>query len=305
MRGQNLRHWVLLVSLLLAGPAMATQLSPEESLLEAYRGIGQGGALQQYPFHIDSSEQGDLLSADVFMLLDMRYTQFRGSLQTARNWCDFLILTLNIKSCVNQQQAGRESLLLYAGRKQYQPPEITYQLKYDFILPHNSAHYFEAVMVAEKGPMRTRDYNIRVQATPYSDKTLVRLGMSYNTSIFSRAATYTYLNTLGRNKIGFTVVGRDEKGEPVYTEGMKAVIERNVMRYFLAVSVYLEAMKGTKKLDFRNLLQQWFDATERYHAQLYEYERDTYIKAKLQERLNQQELQQKVDLKAMKRRTRG
>ena len=292
--------------MVLAGQAMASSPAPESSLLEDYKGIRQeGGASQQYPFHIDSIESGDLLAADVFMLLDVQFTQFRNSLQNARNWCDFLLLSLNIKSCVNQPGKGQEYLILYAGRKQYQPPEITYQLKYAFTLPQNRTHYFEALMIADEGPMRTRDYRIRVQATPYGNKTLVRLGMSYKTSIFSRAATYTYLNTLGRNKIGFTVIGRDEQGRPIYLEGMKAVIERNIMRYFLAVSVYLESMKNPKKQDFRILLQRWFDATERYHAQLYEYERDTYIKAKLQERLNQEELQQKVDLKEMKRKRHG
>jgi hypothetical protein len=290
---------------MLAGPVKAAEDSPAQSLNEAYSQARKTGKLLQYPFTILSSEQGDQLSADVFMLLDVSFSQFRHYLQTPRNWCDFLILTLNIKSCVNQQLKGKQYLVLYAGRKEYQPPEITYQLKYEYRLEHNRADYFESRMIADKGPMLTHNYNIRVQAAPRGKHTLLRLGMSYETSVFSRAATFTYLKTLGRNKIGFTIVGSDETGKPVYIDGVKAVIERNVMRYFLALGVYLDAMKQSGKSNFRAMLQQWFGATEKYHAQLHEYDQETYIKAKLREYLNQRQLQQKADSRAIASRPDG
>lgn len=295
----------LLFLLVFLVPQLAAGATKEQSLQEVYRSIRQAQHDSQYPFHIISDERGDILSANVFMLLDIPYRTFRERLQEPRNWCDFLILHLNIKSCVKSEAKGRQYLTLYAGRKNYQPPEITYQLKYLFTFLENRASFFEALMTAEQGPMRTRDYQIRVQAMPYRSKTLVRLGMQYERSFFSKGATYTYLNTLGRNKIGFTVVGQDDEGKPVYIDGVKAVIERNVMRYFLAVSVYLESSSKAGGVAFRTLLERWFDATEHYHDQLYEYDKQTYIKAKLQERLNQQELQQAVDIKRMKRRAKS
>jgi hypothetical protein len=283
--------------LVVPGALNAESLSPEASLREAYLQARDKGGFDNYPFTIRSSEQGRRLSADVLMLLNIDFSRFRKQLQTARNWCEFLLLTLNIKSCVNRQIEGRQYLVLYAGRKEYQPPEITYQLKYHFRVEHNRERFFEARLFAEKGPMLTHNYDIRVSATPGSEGTLLRLGMSYDTSVFSRAATFTYLQTLGRNKIGFTIVSHDEHGEPIYIDGVKAIIERNVMRYFLALSVYLKATRQAGRVAFRTMLGQWFDATERYHAQLYEYGRDTYIKAKLHESLNQRELQQKADTK--------
>ena len=301
-RWNHIHCWILFAWLLPAGQVLAT---PESLLNEAYQAAHQRSDASQYPFTINSMEQGGVLSADVFMLLDVSYGEFRDRLQNPRNWCDFLLLTLNIKTCVNRELSGRQYLVLYAGRKEYQPPEITYQLKYAFHMAENRPQYFDVKLYADKGPMLTSDYHIQVQATPYGKQTLLRLGMSYKTSVFSRAATYTYLTTLGRNKIGFTVIGKDEHGRPVYVDGVKGVIERNVMRYFLALSVYLDAMKVTDRPDFRTMLQSWFDATERYHAQLHEYDIDTYIKAKLHERLNQQELQQKADSRALSGRKRG
>jgi len=298
-KGNYFYRLILIACLVQAGPLFA---SPESSLGEAYLNAKRISGTIHFPFIINSLERGDMLSADVFMLLNVPFTQFRDKLQSPRNWCEFLILTLNIKACVNQQISSKQFMVLYAGRKEYQPPEITYQLKYGFHILDNRAQYFDVELTADKGPMLTSNYHIRLQAAPSGKQTLLRLGMSYETSMFSRAATYTYLQTLGRNKIGFSIVGKDEHGQPRYIDGVKAVIERNVMRYFLALSVYMDSTKRVKKADFRIMLQNWFDATERYHAQLHEYARDTYIKAKLHERLNQQALQQQADSKAIKAR---
>ncbi|MBD3670739.1 MAG: hypothetical protein HUJ29_08185 [Gammaproteobacteria bacterium] len=286
------------LTLLLLLPMLGLAATKEQALRDVYASIHQTNPKSQYPFHIISSEDGDLLSANIFMLLQVPYAEFRTQLQSPRNWCEFLILHLNIKSCVESERKADSYLTLYVGRKVYQPPEITYQLEYRFRLLENRDAFFESIMSAETGPMRTRDYRIRVQASPYEGKTLLRLGMQYRRSFFSKSATFTYLKTLGRNKIGFTITGEDEQGLPIYVDGVKAVIERNVMRYFLAVNVYLEQDANT---DFQTRLNHWFDATQKYHEQLYEYDRETYIESKLKEYTNQQGLQREEDVKRMLR----
>ena len=61
---------------------------------------------------------------------------------------------------------------------------------------------------------------------------------------------------------------------------MHGMLERNTMRYYLAVEAYLGA-PGKQQLTQR--LQDWFTATERYPEQLHELERQAYIEMKLRE----------------------
>ena len=50
-----------------------------------------------------------------------------------------------------------------------------------------------------------------------------------------------YLATGGRDKVGFSIVGKTASGAPQYLDGMRAVVERNTMRYYLAIDAYLGA----------------------------------------------------------------
>jgi hypothetical protein len=48
-------------------------------------------------------------------------------------------------------------------------------------------------------------------------------------------AMKTYLATLGSSKVGFTVTRRQSNGQPEYIRGMRGLVERNAMRYYLAI----------------------------------------------------------------------
>ena len=271
---------------------------PERSLLLAYQASLVQQSSRPYPFSMRSDEQGDTLFADVLMDIPVSYTEFRQRLSAPRRWCDFLILHLNIKSCVAQERQGQETLVLYAGRKHYQPPEITYKLEYRFQLQDNREQFFEVLMDAPRGPLSTADYRIHLRAIPYAGKTVVALGLNYKQSFISRAATYSYLNTLGRDKVGFSLLNETSAEDPNYVGGVKGVIERNVMRYFLALQIYLQSDIRADSESFKQRLIAWYRASEQYHRQLYEYEQDIYLQAKQQEYLNQQQLQLEIDRKA-------
>ncbi len=51
-----------------------------------------------------------------------------------------------------------------------------------------------------------------------------------------------YLATIGRDKVGFSIVGSRADGQPVYVHGTRGVIERNTMRYYVAIEAYLGTM---------------------------------------------------------------
>jgi hypothetical protein len=65
-----------------------------------------------------------------------------------------------------------------------------------------------------------------------------------------------------------------------YIGGVRGVVERNTMRYYLAIDSYLDA-PGPGQLDKR--LGAWFDATEQYARQLHEVERNDYMDMKRHE----------------------
>ncbi len=39
-----------------------------------------------------------------------------------------------------------------------------------------------------------------------------------------------YLNTIGRDKVGFSITGYGSDGQPIYQDGMRGVIERNTWK---------------------------------------------------------------------------
>lgn len=284
-----------LMLMLAVGTSGADTTSPEQRLHDSYIAAQKADRFRQFPFYIRSRQQGDILEADVLARLDIDYQRFHKRLKTARNWCEFLILNLNVKTCVSDPHNGQHYVVVYIGRKEYQPPEITYQMRYLYQVEADRPAYMEATLTADKGPMLTRHYQVRIEAAPMAGKTLLHMQMHYETSMLSRAATFTYLKTLGRNKIGFTITGRETDGSPIYSRGLRAIIERNVMRYYLGMQVYLSGPELGSRRIFPTAFGRWFDATERYHKQLYEYDKHSYLDAKRQEYLNQMELQQKLD----------
>jgi len=104
----------------------------------------------------------------------------------------------------------------------------------------------------------------------------------------ARLAMQTYLATIGRDKIGFSIVGKDADGKPVFVDGVRGVVERNTMRYFLAIEAYLGAYTAPASDQIEKRLRDWFAATERYTPQLHEMERADYLDMKRHEVQRQQ-----------------
>ena len=64
---------------------------------------------------------------------------------------------------------------------------------------------------------------------------------------------------------------------------VRGVVERNTLRYYLAIDAFLEAQALPAPQQLQASLQGWFTATERYAQQLHEVDRDTYVGMKLRE----------------------
>jgi hypothetical protein len=51
----------------------------------------------------------------------------------------------------------------------------------------------------------------------------------------ARMAMQAYLLTAGRDKIGFSITSKKADGPPTYIAGVRGAVERNAMRYYLAI----------------------------------------------------------------------
>ncbi|MBG9389677.1 hypothetical protein I5803_16730 [Caenimonas sp. DR4.4] len=234
------------------------------------------------PVHVDSSQSGDNLSGEVYAVVPHAFKDFEAAMKDPSDWCDILILPFNTKYCHAAPGAnGAQVLQVRIGRKSDQPVDEAYRIDFALQPVAASAQYFESRLTAPTGPVGTRDYRIAVSAVPLEgNKTFMHLSYSYGYGATGRFAMGAYLSTVGASKVGFTVTGKDANGQPVYIGGVRGAIERNVMRYYLAINAHLASMSAAPAQRLEKRIQTWFDSTERYPRQLREMDRSAYVAMK-------------------------
>ena len=89
----------------------------------------------------------------------------------------------------------------------------------------------------------------------------------------------------------------DSDGKPVFIKGLQGIIERNCMRYFLALQSYLDTASFPADKRFEASLNEWYDFTLKYKRQLYEVDRKDYLSAKHREYANRLQLAHNGTLK--------
>ena len=239
--------------------------------------------------YIDSAEAGDNLKGDVYAVLDHPFNKVSDALKDPADWCSIMILPFNTKYCHAVSSTGGPALLVRIGRKFDQPVEDAYKLQ--FSLRHAAAtpDFFESRLNAASGPLGTRDYHIVVSAVPLDNgKTFMHLSYSYGYGTAGRIAMRGYLATVGADKVGFSSRGTDANGKPQLIGGVRGAIERNAMRYYLAIDSYLDSLSAPQAQQVERRIQNWFNASERYPRQLREMDRPTYVAMKRSEVERQQ-----------------
>jgi hypothetical protein len=241
------------------------------------------------PLHLDSSQEGDTLRGDIYAVLEHPFSDLSRALSDPPDWCQILILPFNTKYCHAVNRNGGSGLLVRIGRKADQPVQDAYRLEFALQPVAASADYFESRLNARDGPLGTRDYRIVVSAVPLGPgRAFMHLSYSYVYGVAGRVAMQAYLATAGANKVGFTVTGRDGNGQPIYIGGVRGALERNVMRYYLAIDAHLASLSAPPDRQLEKRIETWFDATERYGRQLHEMDRAAYLAMKRGESERQQ-----------------
>ncbi|MEQ1805322.1 MAG: hypothetical protein ABL900_08090 [Burkholderiaceae bacterium] len=275
-------------ALLCCGSVLAQPAAGESAaaLRERYAALQEG--LRNNPFgralHLDSVQNSGDLRGDIHAVVEHPFATLGASLGKAETWCDILILHLNVKQCSVAPGAGSTNVIVHIGRKFDQPIEETYRVEFSFRQIAATPDYLHASLRADSGPMGTRDYRIALQAVPLEGgRSFMHLSYSYGYGMAARLALSAYLSTLGSGKVGFSVVDKLPDGKPVYVGNVRGVVERNTMRYYLAIDAYLGAMGAPAAQQVEKRLRDWFAATERYALQLHEMSESEYLEMKRKE----------------------
>lgn len=248
--------------------------------------VALGNELRNNPFQrpliLDSFESSNNATGEVYALVNHPFETLSTALKVPANWCDILILHQNTKYCKAASDLGSTELRMMIGKKISQPLENAHKVDLGYRLTRSDANYLSIQLTADSGPMGTKNYRVVLEAIPVgSNQTFMHFTYAYSYGLAGGVAMKAYLATVGRHKVGFTPKGEGSKA--AYIGGVRGMIERNTMRYYLAIDCYLGALSVPQEQQLNKRLQDWYSATERYPRQLHEITKSAYLAMKRDE----------------------
>ncbi len=247
------------------------------------------------PLSVHSEVRSDQVTAEVYGIIEHRFEAVKAALSAPASWCEFAPLHSNVKACTFQDHWHETLLTLYIGRRYYQGPEDASSQSYQFVVNSSEPGSISVILSAPTGVFGTTAHRLELEATGIEGRTVVALRSSYVPSLVTRLMTAIYLTTVGRNKVGFSREDAGPATSPRYVKGFRGLVERNVMRYYLAFEAFLDMESVPVSHRFEACIDAVYDLMEQYPAQLHEMEKAEYLDAKRRERENQLRLQQKLD----------
>ena len=213
------------------------------------------------PLHVESAVSGGRQQGEIHAVLDHPYSLVAPALEQTVHWCEILTLQVNVKGCI----PSNGTIAAFITRKARDAVDGAHRIDFRFQVAPAASDYLQVALSSPTGPVGTRDYEIRLQATPLDAKrTFIHLSYAYTLGTMARVAMDAYLMGAGRDKVGFSVVDRQPDGRPIYVDGARGVVERSAMRYYLAIESTTEALvlPPAQRLDAR--LRDWYSAITRY-----------------------------------------
>jgi hypothetical protein len=267
--------------------AWAQGTAPETSataLLAKHSSLTSALASNAYgrPLVLESAEAGDLVSGNAYAVLDAPFAAVSTAFRSASTWCDVMILHINTKYCRAVPGSNPGSLKVHIGKKTPQTLQESSSLEFIMRQVNASASLLVVQLNADNGPMGTSNYRIELQAAPLDgNKTFMHLRYAYEYGMAGRLAMQGYLATGGRGKVGFSIkMPATATSKAVHVGGARGAVERNTMRYYLAIDAYLQALPLPPAQQANARLDKWFDATEQYPQQLRETDKASYLAMK-------------------------
>ena len=273
--------------------AQTPESDPAASLRDRYAALS--GQLEQSSIqqglYLESAESSRASQGDVYAVVDYPFATVREAFTSPEGWCEALILHLNVKYCHAAVRGERPVLSVAVGKKTEQPLSETHRLEFAYTVTASGTDYAQVALDARKGPLGTKNYHMALEWIALEgERSFLHVRYSYNYGLLARIAMRTYLATSGYSKVGFTRIAA-EKDRPAHLiGGVRGALERNTMRYYLAMDAYLGTLSTPASQRFEESLERWFTATEHHALQLHELDRDAYLTMKRHEYLRQQTL---------------
>lgn len=275
------------------GAWAASDAGPASALLGDYARLSPALTNNAFgqPMVLQSTESATGLSGDIYAVVPYPFAAVKTEMKSADHWCDVMILHINTKYCHAVAGPQGTRLLVNIGKKTPQAMADASRLVFRYNETRTFKNYFAITLTAKDGPLGTSNYRIRLEVVELPDKqSFVHLTYAYSVGFAGRLAMQTYLATVGAGKVGFSRLAGGADSETDYVSGVRGVVERNTMRYYLAIDSFLASRREAPAAQLEHRLQSWFNAVERYPRQLHDVDRSDYLAMKRTEVLRQQTL---------------
>jgi hypothetical protein len=225
---------------------------------------------------------------DIYGAINYSFSLIKDEFLVPTNWCQIVFPHPGTKACTYKKMDDRWLLNIYHINKFSEPLEDAYQMKFVYLVSEVHPQYFDVALTAHEGPSHTKDHQFGIEAIPLEENmTFIHLRYSFGYS----ALGYLLMKIFGGDKVGFSEMGTDSEGNPVYVEGLRGSVERDVACYYLAILAYMDTLKIPVEQRFEQRVSKWYDLAALYKKQLLEMEKQNYLTRKRQARESQQRLQ--------------
>jgi hypothetical protein len=282
-----LAAWVLYAPAALAD---TSRVDPAANLRARYAGLSEQLEKSeiQRGLYLESIDNSRAPRGDAYAVIDYPFATVAAAFSNPANWCESMILHLNVQYCRANTGEGSPQLAAAVGKNTYQPLDDTHHINFIHKVTASTGNFLAVELVAKDGPLGTSNYRIALELIELPDRrSFMHIQYSYRQGALARYASSVYFSTTGRDKVGFTWV-KDENDTPHLVRGARGALERNTMRYYLAFDAYLRTLSSPASQRFEQSLEIWFADTERFARQLREVKRDDYIAMKRDQYLRQQ-----------------
>ena len=274
----------------MSGALADTPPDPAAALQARYLALSrelETSAIQR-GLYLESADSSRAPRGDAYAVIDYPFAMVAAAFAAPANWCESLILHLNVQYCRASSGDGGPQLSAAVGKKTNQPLEDTHRINFVYQVVKSSATYTRVELSSVKGPLGTGNYLIALELIALDEQhSFMHMQYSYTQDFLARCATSVYFSTRTRDKVNFTWI--HEQGEPPrLVRGIRGALERNTMRYYLAFDAYLHALGSPPAQRFEQSIERWFTDTERFARQLHEVKHDDYISMKRGQYLRQQ-----------------
>ena len=202
----------LATALLAAMPAGAQDAASLKGRHEALRATLARNAFQR-PLVLESRERENGLQGDIYARIEMPMTAVAPALTGIDHWCEILMLHLNVKQCRAGDSKAGDALQLVIGQKHDQALDQAYRVEFAYRVLASTPDYLQVQLTADEGPLGTHDYRIVLEVAALdARRSFLHLSYAYGVGMMARVAMQGYLATIGRDKVGFSIVGRKADG---------------------------------------------------------------------------------------------